>query len=273
MQSKTVRSPHAAGSFYPASSQHLKEQIAKYSDKDAEKKDIIACLLPHAGYMYSGKVACQTVSGINIKDKVILLGPNHTGFGEAFSIMAEGLWETPLGEVEIDSPLAQDLLKNSKYLKNDALAHAQEHSLEVEIPILQFFKKDFKIVPIAFMSADIEGLRKCGDEIGEVLKRPEYKNSVLIAASSDMTHYEPKASAREKDNYAINAILELDEDKLIDRIMRMNITMCGYAPAVVMLRIAKLLGAKSGRLIAYQTSGDVTGDTDSVVGYAGITIS
>ncbi|MCM8789639.1 MAG: AmmeMemoRadiSam system protein B [Candidatus Omnitrophica bacterium] len=273
MPSKIIRNPQAAGRFYPATPAQLKEQISRYFDKNAAKKDVIACMLPHAGYIYSGKVACSVVSGINIKQKVILLGPNHTGYGEPFSIMTEGAWETPLGRVEIDSGLAKDLLRNSKYLKDDALAHVYEHSLEVELPILQYVKTDFKIGPIVFMSDDTEALKNIGDEISERLRALGYKDSSLLVASSDMTHYEPKKTAEQKDKQAIEAILELNEDRLAERVRLMNITMCGYAPVIVMVRAAKILGAKIAKLIAYQTSGDVTGDNDSVVGYAGITIS
>jgi AmmeMemoRadiSam system protein B len=186
--------------------------------------------------------------------------------------MTEGIWETPLGAVKIDSDLAAKLLKNSKHLESDTLAHADEHSLEVELPILQYFKPDFEIVPIAFMTDDVEALKKTGAQIAGVLKEPQIKDSVMMVASSDMTHYEPHDIAWKKDNEAIKAIVNLDEDALMERIRKQNISMCGYAPVVVMLSAAKSLGAKGAKLVKYETSGDVTGDKDSVVGYAGITI-
>jgi len=267
-----IRLPAVAGQFYPSSAGGIKSQIESFIDKKAKKSDCIACILPHAGYMYSGRVAAETVSQINIKDKIILLGPNHTGFGVAFSIMTEGIWQTPLGEVKIDSVLAKKILENSKYLQNDSLAHAYEHSLEVELPFLQYFKPDFEIVPIAFLSDDLEALKAVGEEIAGVLREPGIKDSVMIVASSDMTHYEPHELASKKDHEAIEAILELNEDKLVERIRRKNITMCGYAPVIAMLKAAKGLGAKEARLVKYQTSGDVTGDKSSVVGYAGVII-
>ena len=272
METPDIRKPAVAGQFYPSSPQSLKNQIEAMADKKAVKQDVIACMLPHAGYMYSGAVAAATVSQINIKDKVILLGPNHTGFGAQFSIMTQGIWQTPLGEVKIDSPLAKKILDNSKYLEEDNLAHMYEHSLEVELPFLQYFKRDFQIVPIAFLSDELEALKSVGEEIGGVLKEPGLKGSVMIVASSDMTHYEPQKDAERKDKEAINALLELDEDKLMERIRRLNISMCGYAPAIVMVKAAKTLGAKNAKLIKYQTSGDVTGDLDSVVGYAGLIV-
>lgn len=273
MRKSEIRKPAAAGQFYPSSPQGLKEQIETFIDKKAEKLEIIACMLPHAGYMYSGAVAGQTVSRINIKDKIILLGPNHTGYGAAFSIMTEGMWQTPLGEVKIDSNLARNILGHSKHLEDDELAHLYEHSLEVELPFLQYFKADFEIVPMVLLSDELNILKDIGRDIAGVIKDSGLKDSVLIVASSDMTHYEPQAQAQKKDQEAIEAILELDEDRLMERIQRLNISMCGSAPVIAMLSAAKLLGAKSARLIKYQTSGDITGDTSAVVGYGGIVVS
>jgi AmmeMemoRadiSam system protein B len=270
MESSKVRKPAVAGQFYPGTAQGLKREIESLIDKTARKQDIIACMLPHAGYTYSGRVAAETVSHINIKERVVLFGPNHTGYGTAFSIMTEGAWQTPLGEVKIDSALAKKILSGSKYLQDDALAHMYEHSLEVELPFLQFFKSDFEIVPIAFLSDNLDALKEVGKEIAAVIASAELKKSVMIVASSDMTHYEPQKEAARKDNEAIKAILELNEDKLMERIRSLDISMCGYAPAIAMIAAAKSLGAKNAKLIKYQTSGDVTGDTDSVVGYAGL---
>jgi hypothetical protein len=267
-----IREPAAAGQFYPGSAQGLKNQIESLVDKKAIKTDVIACMLPHAGYMYSGKVAAETLSQVNVKDKIILLGPNHTGYGAPYSIMTEGVWKTPLGQLSIDSSLAKKILEKSKYLESDSTAHAYEHSLEVELPFLQYFKSDFEIVPIAFLSDDLAALKSVGREIADVLKEENLKDSSLIVASSDMTHYEPQEVAQKKDKEAIQAILELNEDKLMEKIRRLNISMCGYAPVIAMLSLAKSLGAKNSKLVKYQTSGDVTGDKDAVVGYAGIII-
>lgn len=267
-----IRKPVVAGQFYPSSSEQLKKQIELLIDNKTAKKDAIACMLPHAGYVYSGKVAGQTLSEINIKDTVILLGPNHTGYGAQFSIMTEGVWQTPLGDVTIDSALAKEILQNSKYLKEDTLAHVSEHSLEVELPFLQYFKEDFKIVPIAFLADEVGALKNVGIEIARVIRRLGKEGTITIVASSDMTHYEPKKDAQRKDKEAITAILELNEDKLVEKISELRISMCGYAPVIVMISLAKALGAKSGRLVKYATSGDITGDTDSVVGYAGIVV-
>lgn len=267
-----IRMPAVAGQFYPGTAQELKRQIEGFIDYKAAKRDVIGCILPHAGYIYSGQVAAETVSNIQVKEKVILLGPNHTGFGTPYSIMTEGQWQTPLGNVNIDSALSKRILEGSKYLQDDAAAHMREHSLEVELPFLQYFRSDFRIVPIAFMTDSLEGLKAVGREIAEAVKKEGLEKKTLLVASSDMTHYESQADAKAKDDQAINAILELDEDKLMERVRRLDISMCGYAPAIAMISAAKALGAKTAKLIKYSTSGDVTGDKESVVGYAGITV-
>jgi hypothetical protein len=272
MGKSNIRSPVVAGQFYVGSGQGLNKQIEALVDKQAKKQDVIACMLPHAGYMYSGRVAAQTISRVNLKDKIILLGPNHTGLGAPFSIMIHGAWETPLGVVPINESLAQEILSHSQYLKEDMLAHVDEHSLEVELPFLQYFRSDFSIVPIAFLSSDVFILKEIGKEIASAIKDNKSESSTLIVASSDMTHYEPEAQAKKKDFEAIQAILELDEDKLMEKIQKLNISMCGYAPVIVMLSLAKSLGAKAAELVKYQTSGDVTQDKGSVVGYAGVII-
>jgi AmmeMemoRadiSam system protein B len=268
MEGSRVRRPAFAGQFYPGTAQELKRNIDSLVVKNAKKQDIIACMLPHAGYMYSGKVAAETISRINLKDRIILLGPNHTGYGSPFSIMTDGTWQTPLGDVKIDKELAKKILAASKFLENDALAHMYEHSLEVELPFLQYFKSDFQIVPIAFLTDDINGLKEVGKEIAIAIKG----SGAMMVASSDMTHYESQQEASRKDSEAIKAVLELNEDKLMERIRGQGISMCGYAPAIAMISAAKALGAKNAELVKYQTSGDVTGDMDSVVGYAGIII-
>ncbi len=267
-----IRKPAVAGQFYSGTLQGLKNQIEPLVNKKSERADAIACMLPHAGYMYSGRVAGETVSRINIKDKIVLIGPNHTGYGVPFSIMSEGAWQNPLGEIKIDTGLAKQILKNSKNLKEDMLAHLYEHSLEVELPFLQYFKTDFEIVPIVVGSDQIAMLKEVGRAIAKAIEDTNIKSSTLIIASSDMTHYEPYEEAQKKDNEAIRAILELNEDKLMDKVTQLGISMCGYAPAIIMITAAKVLGAKKAELVKYMTSGDVTGDKASVVGYAGIVV-
>jgi AmmeMemoRadiSam system protein B len=268
-----IRKPAVAGQFYPSSKEQLLKQIDQLVDKKAKKKNIIGCVLPHAGYIYSGAVAGETVSEINIPDNVLLIGPNHTGIGEPLSLMKEGIWQTPLGEVSINKELAEGLLKNSKYLKEDLRAHTFEHSLEVQLPFLQYFKADFKIIPIIAAQVDLKTYKQIGGEIALTLEKLNLKNQTLLLASSDMTHYEPDKIARKKDNEAIQAILELDEDKLFQKVTDLDISMCGYVPTIIIMTAAKQLGAKKANLVKYQTSGDTSGDYSSVVGYAGITFN
>jgi len=267
------RTPAVAGQFYPSSKSDLIRQIEEFIDKDAVKIEAKGAILPHAGYMYSGFVAGQTASKIAPKDTYILLGPNHTGYGEPFSIMSEGSWQTPLGVVRVDSDLAKAILKESKFLKEDSMAHLYEHSIEVELPFLQYFTKAFKIVPITVFPAEIKIYKEIATAIAKAIQEQKRKDKVTIIASSDMTHYESQKDAETKDKQAIDAVLELDEDKLVKKVKDLNISMCGYAPAAIMLAATKLLGAKKAKLIKYQTSGDASGDYSAVVGYAGVIVN
>ncbi len=272
MPESLIRKPVVSGQFYSDSTNKLKEDIDKLVDKAACPKEAIACVLPHAGYAYSGRVAGKTISCLSINNDIILLGPNHTGYGAPFSIMTEGNWLTPLGKVEVNSALAKSILTKSKSLADDANAHIHEHSLEVELPFLQYYNPDIRIVPIVVAAGRLCVYKEIGESIALALKESKSENPTLIIASSDMTHYESQKDAEKKDKEAIAAILELNEDKLLDRVQRLNISMCGYIPVIIMLVAAKLLGAKSAELVSYQTSGDVTGDYSAVVGYAGIII-
>ena len=273
MKPINLRKPVVAGQFYPSDAKDLNVMISSFVDKTAQKSDCFGCILPHAGYIYSGRVAVCTISGVKIKDTVVLLGPNHTGQGATFSIMPQGIWQTPLGDIEINSKLAGLFLDKSRYLEADSLAHLDEHSLEVELPILQYFRNDFKIVPIAIKTDDLSKLNAVGQELASVVIENDLRGSVMFIASSDMTHYEPQKKAEIKDALAIEAILGLDEQKLKVVVEESDISMCGFAPIAILIKVAKLLGAKRGQLIKYQTSGDVNSDRSSVVGYAGITIN
>ena len=265
-----IRQPVVAGQFYPDSPSQLKEMIRGMVDEKAEKEEVIGLISPHAGYIYSGPVAGATISRIKFKDTFIIIGFNHRGRGKQFSIMTEGVWKTPLGKVEIDSQLAKQILTSSSYLQeDDAAFNYDEHCIEVQLPFLQYFKADIKIVPIVVAPyASGAVYKEIGKELAKAIK--DLNKGVVIIASSDMTHYEPQESAQWKDTQAIEAILDLDEDELLRRVDELRISMCGYAPAVSLISAAKELGAKRAELVRYQTSGDITGDYSSVVGYAGI---
>ncbi len=265
-----IREPIVAGQFYPLSPSLLEAQIKEFIDEKAVREEAIGLVSPHAGYMYSGPVAGAVMSRIEFKDTFIILGPNHTGSGEPFSIMTEGIWKTPLGEVEIDSELGKQILATCPHLVEDYMAHLYEHSIEVQVPFLQYFKRDVKIVPIILSHSSGATYKEIGKGIAEAIKG--LNKEAVIIASSDMTHYEPQQSASKKDAKAIEAILELNEDELLKRVAELHISMCGYAPTVSLISAAKELGAKEAQLVKYQTSGDITGDYAAVVGYAGIII-
>jgi AmmeMemoRadiSam system protein B len=265
-----IRNPVVAGQFYPESASELKAMLKGMVKEDVAKEEVIGLVSPHAGYIYSGPVTGAVISRIKFKDTFIIMGPNHTGAGKPLSIMTEGKWKTPLGEVEIDSELGKKILASSKYLEEDEKAHLYEHSIEVQLPFLQYFKPDFKLVPIVFGHPNGAIYKEVGREIAEAVKA--LGKEVVIIASSDMSHYEPQESVQKKDTQAIGAIMKLDEEELLKRVAEFNITMCGYAPAVSLIVAAKELGATGAELVRYQTSGDVTGDFSSVVGYAGIII-
>ncbi|MFC2069760.1 AmmeMemoRadiSam system protein B [Chloroflexota bacterium] len=266
-----IRNAVVAGQFYPGSPEELKTMIKGMIDEETEKEEAIGMVLPHAGYIYSGPVVGATVSRVELKDTAVIIGPSHTGSGKPQSIMTEGIWKTPLGDVEIDSALAKKIADNSQYLEEDDRAHTYEHCIEVQLPFLQYVKPDIKLVPIVLGYANGDVYKEVGMAIAAAVK--ELGKDVVIIASSDMNHYEEQEVTREKDNEAIEAMLALDEDELIKRVREFNITMCGYATAVSLITAAKELGVKGAELVRYQTSGDVTGDYSSVVGYAGIIFS
>ncbi|MCG2711460.1 MAG: AmmeMemoRadiSam system protein B [Candidatus Omnitrophica bacterium] len=256
--------------FYPDKPEILKKTIEGFIDTAQKKEECKAVLMPHAGYFYSGIVAGKTISCVNIPDTIIILAPNHTGLGSPYSILSKGSWETPFGNISIQEELAAILLENSEFFRQDEAPHIKEHAIEVEVPFLQYFNKNISIVPVIISDFGLNNYRRAGGEIASAVKK--FAKPVLIVISSDMTHYESHESAKEKDQYVIEAIKELDVEKLYKRVHANKISMCGCAPACVGISAVKKLGAQEARLIDYQTSGDTSGDFSSVVGYAGLII-
>ncbi|MCK4994180.1 MAG: AmmeMemoRadiSam system protein B [Candidatus Omnitrophica bacterium] len=256
--------------FYPDNPEVLNKTIAKLIDTGQKKEDCKAVLMPHAGYFYSGYVAGKTISTVNIPDTIIILGPNHTGLGMPYSMLRKGAWQSPFGNISIQEELASLILKNSGYFKEDETPHIKEHAIEVEIPFLQYFNKNISIVPIIISDFVLNNYRKAAAELANAIKK--FAKPVLIVISSDLTHYESHEKVKEKDSQVIEAIQELDVNKLYEKVNTNKISMCGCAPACVGLYTALNLGAKETRLIDYKTSGDITGDFTSVVGYAGLII-
>lgn len=279
MPALPLRRPFVAGRFYPAQPGILARDLDGYLEPEAGERErtaaspAVACISPHAGYMYSGSVAGTVYRRLQHHyASYVIVGPNHFGRGYApLAIMSSGAWLTPLGQVPIDVPLAGAIAAACELVEEDSAAHEEEHSIEVQVPFLQRTARDFGIVPIAVGLADYEGLASFGRALAQVLRKAG--KTVLLIASSDMNHYEPDTVTRIKDSRAIDRILALDAHGLHEIVHRERISMCGYGPAVAILVAAKELGATQAELVKYATSAEAGGDREAVVGYAGIIIS
>jgi AmmeMemoRadiSam system protein B len=268
-----IRQPAVAGRFYPDEPTRLDEELDTFlaARPPAEKIFARACLAPHAGYKYSGHVAGAVYSRMEIPARVILLGPRHFPRGAPFAILSEGAWQTPLGLAPIDHLLAEKIARACPLLREDAVAHSAEHSLEVQLPFLQRLAPAFAFVPIVIGSAHYAELEALGHALAEVIgSEPD---PVLLIASSDMNHYESDAVTRVKDRQALDRVLALDPRGLFDTVRDADISMCGFGAAVAMLTAVRQTGATRAELVRYATSGEVNGDFQEVVGYAGIIIS
>ncbi|HXY78262.1 MAG TPA: AmmeMemoRadiSam system protein B [Candidatus Acidoferrales bacterium] len=270
-----IRTPAVAGRFYPGRADELLREIREYTSSagipvGTSRIAAIGCVAPHAGYIYSGGVAGAVYARLEIPARCVILCPNHTGKGRPLSIMASTAWQTPLGEVAADAAMGARLLRRFPALEENSAAHRAEHAIEVQLPFLQARQPELNIVPIAVGTSDFEVLRGLGEALADVISEREEK--VLIVASSDMNHYESDAITRVKDHKAIERVLAMDGRGLWEVVTNEDISMCGFGPTIVMLTAAKLLGATSATLIKYATSGEVSGDYESVVGYAGIIV-
>jgi AmmeMemoRadiSam system protein B len=266
----TIRHPAVAGRFYPRDPTTLRSDVQSYLSPAAESLPALGCVVPHAGYIYSGHVAGAVYAKLDLPPRCILMCPNHTGYGYPLSIMSRGAWETPLGAVSIDSGLAEALKQRFPLLTEDADAHRAEHAAEVQLPFLQARRPGLTFVPIALGTGEFETLAALGEAIADVVEAQDER--VLIISSSDMNHYENDQITRVKDHKAIEPILALDPRGLFDVVMNEDISMCGFGPTVAMLTAVKRLGATQAELIKYATSGDVSGDRETVVGYAGVIV-
>ena len=279
MQAPDVRRPAVAGRFYPSDPETLAHDLEEYVRAEpgtpggpAEEKltAAIGCVVPHAGYMYSGRVAGAVYRRLPTRSSYIILAPNHFGRGAPLAIMSKGAWLTPLGAAPIDSALARSVAHACHLLIEDTQAHAGEHSLEVQLPFLQHLVKEFSFVPISIGVGGYAALESLGRGVAQAVRQAG--KPVLIVASSDMNHYEPDNITRIKDRKAIDKILALDPQGLYEVIRREDISMCGYGPAIALLTAARELGAERSELVKYATSADATGDRTAVVGYAGIVV-
>jgi MEMO1 family protein len=281
------RATAVAGMFYPDNARELralidqsfsnqrfgpgKVQSSTLSANNQHRK-IYGIVSPHAGYIYSGAVAANgfyEVASVNFQD-VIMVGPNHYGIGSWVAGMRDGIWETPLGEVQVNSQMADEIKRRSAALDIDDYAHSRDHCLEVQLPFLQYVKQDFKIVPVVLVSQNRDIALDLGNAISQTIMEMDALDSTLLLASSDFTHYEPNSEAHKKDGELIKTILSLDVNRFYTILERMNISACGYGAIATMMVAAKNLGATRGELLKYATSGDVTGDVSAVVGYSSI---
>jgi hypothetical protein len=276
-----IRRPCVAGTFYEGNAESLKAQIEscflhklgpqKVPEVTASgPRKVIGLICPHAGYAYSGPVAANAYYELALDgrpDTVVILGPNHSGYGSGLALMNEGVWRTPLGDVEVDRETANQIVQETRLVDVDDLAHRFEHSIEVQLPFLQYlYGSEFKFVSICFQLQDLSSAVEVGKALVEVLAS---KNAVIIA-SSDMTHYEPQGNAEAKDLAALKAVEAMDEKLFYSIIETRHVTACGYGPIAAVIAAAKGLGAKEAKLLCYKSSGDVTGDYSSVVGYAAV---
>ena len=276
-----IRAPAFAGSWYAGTPNRLRSQIEECFthrlgpgslptvEKDGAR-NIVGLVSPHAGYMYSGSVAAHgyyQLAKDGKPDVIVIFSPNHTGRGSALAVMNEGVWRTPLGDVEIDSETADKIVQSSEIVDVDDVAHAYEHSIELQLPFLHYlFGSGFKFVPVCFMMQDLESSR----EVGKATARALAGKNGLVIASTDMTHYEPQERAEKKDRMALEAAIKMDEEQYYSIIESQAVSSCGYGPTIAAITATKELGANKAELLCYRTSGDVTGDYSGVVGYASI---
>jgi len=267
-----IRKPAVAGSFYPSNPQELSQLIESFIDLEMKKEKALTLIAPHAGFIYSGPVAGALFSSVQFPEKIILLGPSHRMIRSKFAIMRTGTWATPLGEIPVDTDLADLLMKSSTIFEEDEEAHRKEHSLEVQLPFIQYFVRHFSFVPICIGSpVSFEELKEVGKAIASVIKMCDTK--ILLIASTDMSHYVDQTTALDLDFRAIQKIQELNPRGLYDTVISNKISMCGFQPTTSALVSSCEMDAKTASIIKYQTSGDISGNYEEVVGYAGILIN
>jgi AmmeMemoRadiSam system protein B len=265
------RPPAVAGSFYPGNAAELRRMLGLLVDPKKEKTKAFGVVCPHAGYVYSGAVAGAVYSSVELPETFVILAPAHRPQGPAFAIMTEGEWETPLGTVPVDTALASAIQSRCRAMIVDPSAHALEHSLEVQIPFLQYLGKNISIVPISVSSrSSLEPLTEAGEAIAGAIR--ESGKDVLLVASTDMSHYISAGAAKKLDGMAVERIQALDSAGLVGTVLDNDISMCGVFPTAVVLVAAQALGATRAELVAYTNSGAVTGDDREVVAYAGLRI-
>jgi AmmeMemoRadiSam system protein B len=266
----TNREAVVAGQFYPGQPKVLRKTVESFIQRPKSLLAAKAVVVPHAGYIYSGSTAGAVFSAVQLPERIIILGPNHTGRGAALSLAPAGVWQTPLGAVSIDEELNRRLLSECPGLQEDLSAHAHEHSLEVQLPFLQVLRPDFRFAAICVGTADYGSLEGLGHGMARIAR--SLKESILLVASSDMSHYQSADVAARQDKFAIDRFLAIDPPGLYRVVLEKDISMCGFAPAVAVLIAVRDLGASKGQLIRYTNSGEASGDFNRVVAYAGMAV-
>jgi len=282
-----TRRPTVAGTFYEGSRESLIESIEECflgrlgpgrlpETRDSRLGNVMGLVCPHAGYVYSGSAAAfgyEALAQDGAPDVAVILGPNHHGMGAAVSISSEDEWETPLGKLAVDGEIAKAICEGSAYVRQDDLAHIREHSIEVQLPFLQYIGGSrTKIVPISISHLGEGDAIELAMSLGGAIARALRGRSAVVIASTDFTHYESKSSAQAKDEMALREISRLNAKGLITTVYENSITMCGVIGTAVMIEGCSRLGARTARQLAYYTSGDVTGDFAQVVGYAAVSV-
>jgi len=267
-----IRPPAVAGRFYPDNPAALSTMIEGFVDRTFVPNRAVGAVIPHAGYIYSGHVAGAIYTRVAVPSRIVILCPNHTGFGVPLSIMSRGSWQTPLGNIQIDSEMADALMASNPDLEEDTEAHRREHAIEVQLPFLQvgLHGGDTRFVPITVGVSGWAALERLGKAMAETIQRVD--PTTLIIASSDMNHYESDAITRVKDAKAIEPLLKLDARGLLEVVRREKISMCGVGPTTAMIVASRILGATSADLVKYATSAEVSKDFNHVVGYAGVIV-
>ncbi len=265
-----IRRPAVANQFYEGDPIRLRSELSRLIPTTAHAKPAIAAVSPHAGYIYSGHVAGAVFSRVKVPEHVVIMGPNHTGYGSYAEIMTEGIWQMPMGDVPVAEDLAQSILNHSTVLQEGYQAHIYEHSLEVQIPFLQYLQPALKIAPICLGPLDLDSCLEIGRAVASAVKG--FGHPVLLVASTDMSHYVPADVAKELDQLAIRKILALDPSGLYDTVKENGITMCGYIPTTITIEASNQLGATGAELVRYANSGEINNDYTRVVGYAGLVI-
>jgi len=272
-----IREPVVAGQFYPGTETELRNTIRECIDHEygpgnkpsTLNEKIFGIVCPHAGYVYSGPTACHSYKSIvsQSPELVIIIGPNHFGVGEDVATMIDAEWKTPLGIVQVDSDSAKQIAEISNFIEIDEYSHSQDHSLEVQVPMLQeILSNDFQILPIILRSQNMSTAIDVGNAVSKIAE----KKNAIIVASSDFTHYEENSFAHQQDKALIEPILEMNLERFYHVLNERRVTACGYGAIASTMIACKNMGAKKGELLSYATSGDVSGDTESVVGYGSI---